>query len=388
MTAPDAPSTGQVAQSRRRALRGVVFALAGLALLVVISALLQPSRQPQYLDPDSAGRDGARALVQILRQRDVHVQAMRDAVDARMAARPDGTLVVVRSERLAPEELNTLRHAPGDLLLVEPSRSALRLLAPGVEPAGSSYTAEGGPECALPAAASAGEVRFEVSELYLAPPEAVRCYPSEGAPRLVRLAVHGRTVTVLGSGWPLTNGRLAQAGNAALAMNLVGARSSVVWLIPDPPEPGEVEAQSWQDLLPPGVRMFALQVCVAVVLVALWRMRRMGPVVAESLPVAVRSAETVEGRARLYRAHRARDSAAEALRVGARDRLVPLLGLPPGAARDPSMAQKIVTALARRTHRDEQAIGWALYGPPPEDDARLLALTDFLDDLERQVRRL
>ena len=45
-------------------------------------------------------------------------------------------------------------------------------------------------------------------------------------------------------------------------------------------------------------------------LLALWRARRLGPVVAEPLPVVVRAAETVEGRARLYRRGGARGQAA------------------------------------------------------------------------------
>ncbi|SEF96437.1 protein of unknown function [Thermomonospora echinospora] len=389
ISTPDAgvPTAGQVAGRRWRASRGVVLTVLALVVLAVALASMQPSVGPRYLDPESPSQGGSRALAQILGQRGVPVRTVRDAREALSAARPDTVLVIVRTERLTDEELNALRAAPGDLLLVDPTQPALAALAPGVRPATGSFQEVAGPDCALDAAVRAGEVRFELSQLYLTPPGATRCYPSEGLPRLVQLPVGGRTVTVLGSGNPLTNDRLDEQGNAALAMNLAGARSSVVWLIPDLPEPGSTRARSWQDLVPLGVWLFVLQLAVAVVLVALWRMRRMGPVVAEALPVVVRSAETVEGRARLYRAHRARGSAAEALRAGARDRLVPLLGLPRGAAQDPSMAQEIVSAVARRTQWDERVIGGALYGPEPVDDVQLVGLTDFLDDLERQVRQ-
>jgi Domain of unknown function (DUF4350) len=386
---PDAglPTAGQVAGRRWRASRGVALTVLALVVLAVALASMQPSVGPQYLDPESPSQSGSRALAQLLGQRGVPVQTVRDADDALSAARSDSVLVIVRSERLTDEELNRLRTAPGDLLLIDPSRSVLEALAPGVQPATGSFQNVAGPDCGLDAAVRASQAHFGLSELYLAPAGATRCYLTEGLPRLVQLPVGGRTVTVLGSGTPFTNERLAEEGNAALAMNLAGARSSVVWLIPDLPEPGSTSAQSWQDLVPPEVWLFVLQLFVAVVLVALWRMRRMGPVVAEALPVVVRSAETVEGRARLYRTHQARGSAAEALRAGARDRLVPLLGLPRGAAQDPSMAQEIVTAVARRTPWDEQTIGGALYGPEPVDDVQLVGLTDFLDDLERQVRQ-
>ena len=62
-------------------------------------------------------------------------------------------------------------------------------------------------------------------------------------------------------------------------------------------------------------------------LVALWRGRRIGPLVAEELPVVVRASETVEGRGRLYRSRRARDRAAQALRTATLQRMLPRLGL-------------------------------------------------------------
>ncbi|NUT39882.1 MAG: DUF4350 domain-containing protein, partial [Thermoactinospora sp.] len=111
--------------------------------------------------------------------------------------------------------------------------------------------------------------------------------------------------------------------------------------------------------------------------------RRLGPVVAEKLPVIVRAAETVEGRGRLYRARRARQRAAESLRAGTIDRLTPRLGLASGAG-----THELVAALAGRVREDPQMVGAALYGPPPTDDAGLVALAGYLDSIERQVSEL
>ena len=58
------------------------------------------------------------------------------------------------------------------------------------------------------------------------------CYP--GTAGLAGRYLAGRTITVLGTGDPLTNASLARQGNAALALNLLGARSRVVWLVPGP----------------------------------------------------------------------------------------------------------------------------------------------------------
>jgi hypothetical protein len=80
------------------------------------------------------------------------------------------------------------------------------------------------------------------------------------------------------------------------------------------------------------VKFGVVQLLVALGVLALWRGRRLGPVVEEPLPVVVRAAETVEGRSRLYRKAGARDVAAEALRRAAVRRLGTALGLPRRAA--------------------------------------------------------
>ncbi len=391
----DAPSSdggttataGQVAGRRWRRSRGVLFAVLALAIVAVVLAALRPRVRPEYLEPESSGQQGARALVEIVRQRGTPVTVVRSATAAadRMRANPDAVLVVARSERLVPADLGVLRDLPGDRLLLEPDDQTLQALAPGVETVGND-TGVVDPGCSLSAAAYAGSADFLDSTVYSAPANATRCYLHDGRPNLVQLPVAGSTVTVLGSGHPLTNERLSSAGDAALGMNLVAARSSAVWLLPDPPPAGSGGRKSFGDLVPFGVRLAVLQAFIAVGLVALWRSRRLGPVVVEPLPVVVRSAEAVEGRARLYRSRRAGDRAAYALRNGSLERLTRLLGMPRSAASDPYMASEIVATLAAHSGWDQASIGAALYGPPPTDDTELVRLAGFLDDLERQVR--
>ncbi|MGH3241552.1 MAG: DUF4350 domain-containing protein, partial [Spirillospora sp.] len=382
----------QVAGRRWRSARGVVAALLAMVVIAVILAALRPSTSAEALDPESPKQDGARALAEILRQNGTQVTVARHADDAVQAAGPGTVMVVTRTERLTNEDLGLLSNAQTDLLLVRPTSFALADLVPQVRKDGPAFEDTVDPGCSLQAATLAGAVAFHGSDTYeVQGGAATQCYATEyGSPRVVQVRNGANTVTVLGSVAPLTNRRLTEEGNAALGMNLAGAgtASSVVWLVPDLPEAGTgAGQQSLSDLLPFGVKLFFLELLVAVVLVALWRSRRLGPVVAEALPVVVRSAETVEGRARLYRAGHARDRASDALRSGARERIVPLLGLPRSRAQDPTAVQEIVTAVARRTTYDETYVGAALYGPEPLDDAGLVALSDVLDDLERQVRQ-
>jgi len=382
--APD--SAGDVARRRWRRSRGIVVAVLALAILGVVLAALRPTVRPEFLDPDSPGRQGTRALVEITRQHGTPVTVVRDASAAatRLQTQPDAVLVIARSDRLRPADLTTLRSTPGDRLLIEPTADTLDALAPGVVPAGSS-SGTFAPGCPLPAATTAGQVGLIGSQVYDAPAGATKCYLDGGRPNLVQESVAGSVVTVLGSGNPLTNERLTEDGNAALGMNLLGTRSSVIYLLPNPPPPG-TGRKSFTELVPFGVKLAVLQVVIAVVLVALWRARRLGPVVVEPLPVVVRSAEAVEGRARLYRARRAGDRAAMALRGGALERLTALLGMPKSAAADPAKANEIVAGIAAHTGEAQAVIGTALYGPPPVDDAELVRLAGYLDELERQVR--
>jgi hypothetical protein len=111
-----------------------------------------------------------------------------------------------------------------------------------------------------------------------------------------------------------------------------------------------------------------------------WKGRRIGPLVAEQLPVVVRASETVEGRGRLYRSRRARDRAAEALRTATLQRMMPRLGLGHDAE-PPAVAQ----AVAERCGLNPQAVAHTLFGPPPASDPDLVNLAHELDNIERQV---
>lgn len=384
------PSAGQIVARRWRAGRAVLAFALVLVLISLVLAGLEPRVQADYLDPGSANRNGTRALTQLIESRGAAVRVSRSAFDAaeQMRRATGALLVVVRPERLTSADLATLQSTPGDVLLIEPTRRAVENLAPSVSEAGMSSTDVGKPDCALPGAETAGEVGFGTSATYeiIGPATGTRCYPDQKHPRLVQVRLDNRTVTVLGSGSPFTNQHLAQHGNAALGLNVAGGYQTVVWLLPDLPKPGsEVGDKSFWGLVPTGVKLAMLQLLIAVLLIAAWRMRRLGPIVVEALPVAVRSAETVEGRARLYRSRHARGRAAGALRAGTRERLVPRLGLPHSAASDPAFTREIVTAVTSRTEEQETTIGWALYGPAPMDDAELVRLSDFLDDLEKRV---
>jgi len=132
--------------------------------------------------------------------------------------------------------------------------------------------------------------------------------------------------------------------------------------------------------MPERVTWIVVQLCLVVALLALWKGRRVGPLVAEQMPVVVRASETVEGRGRLYRSRRAGDRAADALRTATLQRMLPRLGL--GAESAPPA---VVQAVAEHCGMNPQAVAHTLFGPPPATDADLVLLAHELDNIERQV---
>jgi hypothetical protein len=385
---PGASGSHPVSPTVRQVLRRLRFAFALAAFIVAVgagSALLQAHAGPAYLDPNDSGPFGSRALAQILAQRGQHVVRVDSATQAARAAVADSTLVVTVPAFLTGTELAALGALPGDRILVEPDTPALRTLAPGVSLAGTLPVTVTDPGCGLAAAQLAGNANMGGEALRTsALPGAHQCYPVQLTPSLVRYVAAGRTVTVLGTGIPLTNGSLADHGNAALALNLLAARPTIVWLTPGaaPLTAAGTGRAGLIGLLPASTYLVVIQLAIAVIAVAAWRARRLGPLVTEPLPVVVRAAETVEGHGRLYRSRHLRHRAAEALRGAVIDRLKPRLGLAPGA--EPATT---TAAVAARSGRNVAAVHALLFGPGPATDAALVQLADNLDALESEVRK-
>ncbi|MEU8383499.1 DUF4350 domain-containing protein, partial [Streptosporangium sp. NPDC048865] len=384
--APPVPRTSvsPTARGLWRGGRGILLVALLVVAVAVTGVLLGGSGGPgRTLDPADTSLSGGKGLARLLQARGVRVERVTSVAEAAALAGRAGpagsTLLLGAAFPLDEDGARRLAKLPSDLL-VAGVRTHLDVLAPGVAPMREARARSREPRCGLPAAARAGSA-YTGGVALTAPPGSIGCYPANGVPTLVSHSGAGRTVTVAGDGQFMTNLRLAEDGNAALAMNLAGGRPTLVWLTPS-----ETAAQAgggkagFYDLIPEGVKWAVVQLLVAVLLLALWRARRLGPVVAERLPVVVRAAETVEGRARLYRARRSRDRAAAALRAGFTDRVTPRLGLPSGTGPD-----ALVNAIAERTGQAASHVGAALYGPPPVDEAGLVALAGYLDIVERQV---
>ncbi|HEX4814297.1 MAG TPA: DUF4350 domain-containing protein [Nonomuraea sp.] len=375
--------TSPTARSAWKASRMIVLLGAILVLVAVVGVLLTPGEEPpRPLDPADTSPAGSKALAELLRDRGVTVDRVDSAEAAAVKATSGDRLLLVTDTTYVSE--SALASIPGDRLIVG-DVIGLKTLAPNARTRlETARVRSRDPGCDLPAAVAAGSA-YMGGLVFDAPSGGTACYPAGGGGyTLVSYTRAGGRTTVVGDTAFMTNRHLAEDGNAALALNLIGTGRPVTWLVrpDDPPVPdlaGE-RGQSMYDLMPDNVRWTIYMAIVAVAVTAFWRARRLGPVVAERLPVIVRAAETVEGRGRLYRARRARERAADALRAGTIDRVTPRLGLAPGAGR-----HEVVAALAVRTGQDPQQVGAALYGPPPAHDSGLVALAGYLDLIERQL---
>jgi hypothetical protein len=363
---------------RRRPWWWILIALVAICVVAAIATYLTAPRPGGQLDPVATGPDGGHALVALLRDHGVAVVEVNTVDEAVNATRPGSLLLFGETQRVTNEPLlKRLADASRDLLLVEPTSRARAALSPGIRSAGTG-SADDAPNCGLREANRAGTADFGPSNTFRAVGDTTLTSCYGGA--LVRYRDGDRSVTVLGSTGFMTNGGLLRAGNAALAMNLAGEHSRLVWFAPQHSEGGSSAKGKIFDLIPENVTWMIVQLWLTVILVAMWKGRRIGPLVAEDLPVVVRASETTEGRGRLYRSRRARDRAAQALRTATLQRLLPRLGL--GADAQPPA---VLQAIAGRRGSDPEMLWHIFFGPPPSTDADLVELTRALDDVERQV---
>ncbi|WP_031085686.1 DUF4350 domain-containing protein [Streptomyces sp. NRRL WC-3549] len=403
-----APTTTSVSRTPGqiwRRTRGLLLAALLLVAAGITFAALSSGGDHGRLDPRSPDPHGSRAVAELLKGRGVTVDVVTTLDEATDAAGPDTTILVTGPQVLTPHQRHVFREAVGDAsgrtVLVAPGGPSVGALAPGVHAEPPGPVGPRPARCSLPAARSAGTSDMGGFRYRTDAPGAIACYSVDGLPTYLLLPEHATGDTVLlGSPDLLYNDRLDQQGNASLALQTLGSRPHLVWYLPSLTDPSAEEdpgggenrdgddgaaagESGFLDLIPSGWLWGTLQLAFAAVLAAVWRARRLGPLVAERLPVVIRASESTEGRARLYRKTDARDRAAATLRSATRNRLAPLVGVSPRDADSPDVLLPAVTA-----HLGSPGSGAAalLFGPAPADDAALLLLTDQLDALEREVR--
>lgn len=377
------------ARSTWRSVRVPVLAAALLVTVTVGLAVLAGRGATGQLDAESYEPAGARAIAELLRDEGVDVHVARTVADAR-AASGGATMLVTHPRLLPPDQLDRATGRAAAIVLVQADSNSLLAVGSDLVPLLREDVEDREPGCDLPAAARAGRaavggVEYGRIEARGSADALTLCYRHDGTQQVptAPLVREGR-VTALGAGDFLTNDRLDDDGNAALALGLLGERRDLVWFRPalDDPALAGGGSKPLHVLLPDPVKLAMLQLGIAALVIAAWRVRRLGPVVGEPLPVVVRASESTEGLARLYRRAGARQRAGTALRDAAVRSIAPRFGLPAVGA-DPRAVTGVV---ARHTGRPAHEIGDLLYGEAPGDDDALVLLADDLDTLAAQLR--
>ena len=299
---PPSTSASPTARQVWTRARGIVLGVILLLAAAVAIAVIRSDSRHGDLDPRSVDPYGSRAVAELLADHGVSTRVVTTLDEARTAAAPDTTLLVAVPDRLTHRQQTRLRSAidgsGGRTILVAPGSWSVERLAPGVtaDPA-TSFDSTLLPDCALPSArhtgsAGTGGIRYNNTHLH-----DEECCPRQRLATLLRIpeaSGNGDTV-VLGAPDILLNDRLDKQGNASLALQLLGSRPHLVWYLPslsDSAATDTGEEKGFFDLLPSGWLWGTLQLFIAAVLAAFWRARRLGPLVPERLPVAIRASET------------------------------------------------------------------------------------------------
>jgi hypothetical protein len=368
----ETPGLDAVPPRKRRRWTLPLIAAGLLALLLGLAALTTASSSGDAYDPRSAAPSGTLALATLLRARGVDVTRGT-------TARPGTTVLVTFPYELSDTQMSDLLSSGADVVVADPDSLPDAM----VQTSGSLTVRTRAPGCSYGPATVAGAARLG-GERYTGPVLATSCYDGALLALPAGSVDGGGRLVILGSDDFLTNKRLGEQGNAALALGLLSGHPQLTWYTGHPSGDG---TRSLTSLLPTGFKWALLQLVIALLFLAAWRGRRLGPVVAEPLPVVVRAAETVLGRARLYASARARSTAAAALRSGSRARLASLTHLDPTAE-----PQVMTAAVAARTGVDPARVAALLYPGggygAAESESALVRLADDLDKLEQLAKEV
>ena len=357
--------------SRRVGLWVGIVVVIGLCVAGVVA--LTDGGNTRTLDPRSPAPGGSLAIANLLADRGVEVQQVGTLTEAKSTPET-ATLVVINSGLIGPS-------AGEELLRAKASRLIVVGATGGATP---EWVTESLADLtrSLPASCDVAEAREAGSATFagqMSTNAGVGCFPGTDG---FGMAQEGST-TVLADGIPLMNSELAEAGNAALALNLMSSTDSVTWYMPSPNDaqlaPGRQSGLN--ALLPSWTGLLLLQALLLFVVLIIWRGRRLGPLIREDLPVVVPAHETDQGFASLLQRNSDAAFAARSLRGASVARIAVVCGLP-----RTTPADIVAGELAQRLAEPQEPIAAILYRQSISSGADLADLRMRLTELERRAR--
>ena len=333
------------------------------------------------LDPTSTSPRGAKALALLIGRLGPGI----DQVTAPPAP-GSGGLALVLQDQLDPAgdgRLVAWVRAGGtlvtsDLGLVATFAAPARLPGPqGL----AAITGVMDADCSSPAVAGVATIDVGMAIALRTPPGATGCFNAAPGDAFMVIQPLGRgQLVLLGGADLLTNARLARQDNSVLAANLLAPTPTgpaVQWIIG--PRVGSGH-RSLIALMAPRVKEGMVELLVALVLLALWRGRRLGRPVVETPVVELPGSELVVAVGHLLQQGGRLDDAAAILRSTLRRAVLDRLGLPPSTGPD-----AVADVVAARTGLDRAMVRATVAGPTPGTEAELVALADHADTIRQML---
>jgi len=383
--------TPTVRESVRRSRFWIIAAAAAVLVTFAVIVFVGGPATGRRLAADSAAPSGALALATVLEDQGVTVVTADTLTEARAATRnADAATLFFFDDGgfLDAVGLTAMGSLAPRTVVAAPDFAALQALAPQVGFGGASAADSLAAQCPVPAATRAGSLSPGGGTLSIPEGTAASaatltgCFPSSDTTySMIERAEGERTLTLVPDAGVFSNETIADFGNAALALNLLGPSDTVVWYLPTLADVSRTGPPSLGELTPGSLTPALILLGLAAVAAALWRGRRFGPLVAETLPVTVKAGETMEGRARLYARGNTRLRALDALRIGTVQRLAGQVGLGRRARLD-----DVVQSVAARTGLAVADVRNVLVQEQPAGDADLLRLANRLQEMERLTR--
>ena len=355
-----------------------VAVVLGVALVVAVAG--RPGEEGNPLDPASPGPLGTKGLVEVLRELggQVRVSADQPGTGTETALLLSDDLTTERRQ----EVLGWVRQG-GTLVVADPSSMVTE-----VKPVGSTriglLDAELERRCAEAALADVRRVAAPSGVVFEVPETggARACFPRNNGAWLLIQPLGSGTVVRLGGASALVNQELGKADNAVLLASLLVPVEGTSVQVLQPPLPGGGGA-GLSDLIAPRVRLALWQLVIAFVLLALWRARRLGRPVVEPQPVQLPGAELVVAVGNLLQRAKGRGQAAGLLTDDLRRSMAERLGLPPSAPAD-----LVADTVAARTGIPRERVLRRLTQTAPRDETELVALSQAIDTIRREVTRV
>ncbi len=353
-----------------------------VALVVLLGALVGSGGSGGApLDPTSTSPGGAKALALLLAQ----VGPGVDQVSAAPVPGSGGVALVLQDRLNVAGERQLVEwvRSGGTLVAADPQLVA-DFAAPAREPGPEGYVSVSGTvavDCSLPAIQGVEEIDPEGGLALRPPPGATACFNSpDGGAFLIVEPLGAGELVLLGGPDLWTNADLGHDDNSVLAVDLLAPKPNgppVQWIVGLRVGGGD---ESLVQLVPPRVKEALIELAVALLLLALWRGRRLGRPVIEVPPVELAGSELVVAVGNLLHQGGRLDDAAGILRATLRRGIGDQLGVPPTAA-----PEAMATVVAARTGLDPNIVLTTVAGPLPTTEAELVSLARNADTIREEI---